>query len=282
MQLEQRVAPGALSVSQLTSLIKENLEAEVGEVWVVGEISNLKTAPSGHTYFTLKDERSQIAAVLFRNHASVLTFQLVDGQEVLVRGRVSLYTTRGKLQLYVELVEPRGAGALQLAFEQLKRKLAAEGLFSEARKRSLPPLPRCVGIVTAPKGAAVHDMLTILHSRFPLLRVVIRPSRVQGAEAAAEIATSIDDLNRLGGVDVMIVGRGGGSLEDLWPFNEEVVARAISRSAIPVVSAVGHEVDFTIADLVADKRAATPTAAAEMVVPRYDDIVELLKEADRA
>jgi len=282
MQLEERVASRALTVTELTSIIKDTLEGYVGEVWVVGEISNFKAAPSGHVYFTLKDENSQIAVVMFRRHAAALPFLPADGQEVLVRGQVSLYAARGNLQLYAELVEPRGVGALQVAFERLKAKLAAEGLFASERKRPLPPFPRCVGIVTAPRGAAIHDMLSILFARFPRLRVVIRPVRVQGVEAAAEIAEAVGDLNRLGGVDVMIVGRGGGSLEDLWPFNEEIVARAIAASEVPVVSAVGHEVDYTIADFVADKRAPTPTAAAEMVVPSYEEVTRQLEESAAA
>lgn len=282
MQLEERVASRALTVTELTSIIKDTLEGYVGEVWVVGEISNCKAAPSGHIYFTLKDENSQISVVMFRRYASALSFLPADGQEVLVRGQVSLYAARGNLQLYAELVEPRGVGALQVAFERLKGKLAAEGLFASERKRPLPPFPRCIGIVTAPRGAAIHDMLSVLFTRFPRLRVVIRPVRVQGVEAAAEIAEAVGDLNRLGGVDVMIVGRGGGSLEDLWPFNEEVVARAIAASEVPVVSAVGHEVDYTIADFVADKRAPTPTAAAEMVVPSYEEVARQLEESAAA
>ena len=263
-----------LTISELNDLIKGTLEKRLDALWVAGEISNFKAAPSGHCYFTLKDDKSQISAVMFRRQGSLLRFTPEGGMAVLCFGRVSLYTVRGDLQLYVEDMEPQGQGALALAFEQLKKKLAAEGLFAPERKRELPFLPRSIGIVTSDKGAALHDMLRIIRDRYSDRRVVIRPVKVQGEGAAWEIAQAIVDLNRLGTIDVMIVGRGGGSLEDLWAFNEEVVARAIYTSVVPVVSAVGHEIDFTIADFVADQRAPTPTAAAEMILPRKVDLAE--------
>ncbi len=261
-----------LTVSQLNQRIRESLEAAFDEVWVAGEISNFRVPPSGHFYFSLKDRRSQIAAVMFRSANQLLPFRPEDGMEVIVRGRVGIYEARGDLQLCVETMEPRGLGAQQLALEQLKQRLAAEGLFADARKRALPFLPRAVGIVTALKGAAIHDLLSVLRSRAPGVRIVIRPVRVQGKGAAPDIAQAVADLNRLGKPDVIIVGRGGGSLEDLWAFNDERVARAIAASRVPVVSAVGHEIDFTISDLVADRRAPTPTAAAAMVVPDERDL----------
>lgn len=261
-----------LTVSQLNQRIRESLEATLDEVWVAGEISNFRVPPSGHFYFSLKDRRSQIAAVMFRSANQLLPFRPEDGMEVIVRGRVGIYEARGDLQLCVEAMEPRGLGAQQLALEQLKQRLAAEGLFADARKRALPFLPRAVGIVTALKGAAIHDLLFVLRSRAPGVRIVIRPVRVQGKGAAPDIAQAVADLNRLGKPDVIIVGRGGGSLEDLWAFNDERVARAIAASRVPVVSAVGHEIDFTISDLVADRRAPTPTAAAAMVVPDERDL----------
>jgi exodeoxyribonuclease VII large subunit len=261
-----------LTVSQLNQRIRESLEAAFDEVWVAGEISNFRVPPSGHFYFSLKDRRSQIAAVMFRSANQLLPFRPEDGMEVIARGRVGIYEARGDLQLCVEAMEPRGLGAQQLALEQLKQRLAAEGLFADARKRALPFLPRAVGIVTALKGAAIHDLLFVLRSRAPGVRIVIRPVRVQGKGAAPDIAQAVADLNRLGKPDVIIVGRGGGSLEDLWAFNDERVARAIAASRVPVVSAVGHEIDFTISDLVADRRAPTPTAAAAMVVPDERDL----------
>jgi exodeoxyribonuclease VII large subunit len=263
-----------LTISELNELIKGTLEKHLDALWVAGEISNFKAAPSGHCYFTLKDDKSQISAVMFRRQGSLLRFTPENGMAVLCFGRVSVYTVRGDLQLYVDDMEPQGQGALALAFEQLKKKLAAEGLFAEERKRELPFLPRAIGIVTSDKGAALHDMLRIIRDRYPDRRVVIRPVKVQGDGAAREIADAIMDLNRFGTIDVMIVGRGGGSLEDLWAFNEEIVARAIHASVVPVVSAVGHEIDFTIADFVADRRAPTPTAAAQMVLPRKADLAE--------
>ncbi len=264
------------SVSELTRDIKRHLEGEFFDVWVVGEISNFKQPSSGHLYFTLKDERSQLPAVMFRSASRSLRFRPEDGMAVAARGPLTVYEPRGAYQLQVESMEPRGKGALQLAFEQLKEKLKKEGLFDAERKKPLALLPRKIGIVTSPTGAAVRDICRILHSRFPNLEVVLYPAQVQGNLAAAEIAQGIRVLNRLAECDALIVGRGGGSLEDLWPFNEESVARAIAASKIPVISAVGHEVDFTIADFVADVRAPTPSAAAEMVVARKDRFSEHL------
>jgi exodeoxyribonuclease VII large subunit len=263
-----------LSVSELNELIKGSLESHLDTVWVQGEISNFRVPPSGHCYFTLKDDRSQICAVMFRRQGLNLRFTPENGMAVLCFGRVSLYTVRGDLQLYVEEIEPQGQGALYIAFEQLKKKLLAQGLFAEERKRRLPFLPTTIGIVTSDGGAALRDMLRIIDDRYSDRRVVVRSVKVQGDGAAREIARAIYDLNRLGGVDVMVIGRGGGSLEDLWAFNEEMVARAIFASNVPVVSAVGHEIDFTIADFVADCRAPTPTAAAEMILPRKLDLRE--------
>ena len=263
-----------LTVSELNQIVKGTLERELGTFWVVGEISNFRVPPSGHFYFTLKDDKSQISAVMFRRQGLTLSFQPEDGMEVLCSGRISLYSVRGDLQLYVETMEPRGRGTLYLAFEQFKKRLGEEGLFAPERKRPLPVLPASIGIVTSLQGAALRDMLRILGDRFPERRVIIRPVKVQGEGAALEIAQGITELGHSGLVEVMIVGRGGGSLEDLWAFNEEAVARAIFASPVPVISAVGHEVDFTIADFVADHRAPTPTAAAEMVVPRRGELME--------
>ena len=255
-----------LTVSALTALVRGVLEENFDQVWVEGEISNFASPQSGHCYFTLKDAGAQLRVVMFRGAARALKFTPKDGMRVLVRGRLTLFEPRGEYQLVAEYLEPQGIGGLQLAFIQLKERLAREGLFSEAHKKEIPKLPRRIGVVTSPTGAAIRDILTVLTRRFANLEILICPVRVQGEGAALEIAGAIDDLNRLGGLDVMIVGRGGGSLEDLWAFNEESVARAIHRSAVPVISAVGHEVDFTIADFVADLRAATPSAAAELVV----------------
>lgn len=277
LPLSSGEARAFLTVSELNQIVKETLERRLDAVWVVGEISNFRVPPSGHFYFTLKDDRSQIAAVMFRNQGLTLSFQPENGMEVLCFGRVGLYTVRGDLQIYIETMEPRGQGALCVAFEQLKTRLGAEGLFAPERKRPLPFLPRSIGIVTSLKGAALRDMLRILGDRFSDRRIVLRPVKVQGEGSAAEIAEGITELGHSGEVDVMIVARGGGSLEDLWSFNEEVVARAIFASPVPVVSAVGHEVDFTIADFVADHRAPTPTAAAGMVIPRKGDLTDQIQ-----
>jgi exodeoxyribonuclease VII large subunit len=277
LPLSSGEARAFLTVSELNQIVKETLERRLDAVWVVGEISNFRVPPSGHFYFTLKDDRSQIAAVMFRNQGLTLSFQPENGMEVLCFGRVGLYTVRGDLQIYIETMEPRGQGALYVGFEQLKTRLGAEGLFAPERKRPLPFLPRSIGIVTSLKGAALRDMLRILGDRFSDRRIVLRPVKVQGEGSAAEIAEGITELGHSGEVDVMIVARGGGSLEDLWSFNEEVVARAIFASPVPVVSAVGHEVDFTIADFVADHRAPTPTAAAGMVIPRKGDLTDQIQ-----
>lgn len=256
-----------LSVSDLTRLLRASLEAAYAEVWVAGEISNFRTPGSGHFYFCLKDRRSQIAAVMFRSAQRYLPFKPQDGLQVIAHGRISVYEARGDLQLYVDTLEPLGLGGVQLALEQLKQRLATEGLFDAARKRPLPVWPRAVGVVTAFTGAAIHDIVTTLRARMPAVRIIVRAVRVQGRYAGADIAAALTELATVSAVDVVIVGRGGGSMEDLWAFNEERVARAIVASPVPVVSAVGHEIDITLADLAADCRAATPTAAAALVVP---------------
>jgi exodeoxyribonuclease VII large subunit len=266
------------TVSQLTARLREVLEQQIPPFWVEGEISNLRVPGSGHAYFTLKDDQAQIRAVLFRNRLRRIRFEPEDGLHVIAFGSLEVYAPRGEYQMVVELMEPKGAGALQVAFEQLKARLMAEGLFDAGRKRPLPRFPRKIGIVTSPTGAAIRDMLRVIGRRFRDLHILIRPVRVQGDGAALEIAEGIADLNRLGDVDVIIVGRGGGSLEDLWAFNEEVVARAIAASKAPVISAVGHEVDFTIADFVADLRAPTPSAAAELVVREKEAVVESVRD----
>jgi len=254
-----------LSVSRLVNLAKDLIEENFLEVRVEGEISNLVTPASGHLYFTLKDDRAQLRAVMFRLHARVLRCHPENGMKVFCAGRMSVYPQRGDLQMLVEDLEPAGVGGLQQALEELKSRLGAEGLFADERKRPLPAFPGTVGVVTSATGAAIHDILQTLRRRGAGVRVLLRPVRVQGDEAAAEIVEAIADLNRQGEADVLIVGRGGGSLEDLWAFNREEVARAIFGSGIPVISAVGHEVDVTIADLVADRRAPTPSGAAEIV-----------------
>lgn len=255
----------AVSVSRLADLLKEVVEDNFMQVAVEGEISNFATPASGHWYFSLKDERAQLRAVMFRSQNRLLRFRPENGMKVICTGRVSLYTQRGELQLVAEAMEPCGIGGLQVAFDQLKEKLSAEGLFAAASKQPLPAFPATVGVVTSATGAAIHDVLNVLRRRCPGIRVILRPVLVQGEAAAGDIASAIDDLNRQGQADVLIVGRGGGSIEDLWAFNEEEVARAIFASNIPVISAVGHEVDVTIADYVADVRAPTPSAAAELV-----------------
>jgi exodeoxyribonuclease VII large subunit len=261
------------TVSQINALARDLLESTYFDLWVEGEVSNLRSPGSGHLYFTLKDAGAQMTAVLFRTQASQLKFSLEDGLKVLARGRLSLYEARGTYQLICQWMEPAGRGSLQLAFEQLKRRLGEEGLFDAARKRPLPALPQHIAIITSPSGAALRDFLHVLGRRYANMQVTIHPVRVQGSEAAPEIAEAIRRLNRLGGFDVLVLARGGGSLEDLWPFNEEVVARAVAESRLPVISAVGHEVDFTIADFAADLRAATPSAAAEMVIASKEELV---------
>jgi exodeoxyribonuclease VII large subunit len=269
------------SVSELSRRLSATLEERFPTVWVEGEISNFKVYGSGHAYFTLKDENAQLRAVLFRNRMRRIRFEPADGLHVLAFGAIELYPQRGEFQLVVELLEPRGLGALQLAFEQLKERLGREGLFDAARKRPLPRFPRKIGIVTSPRGAALHDMLRVIGRRFGEIHVVLAPAKVQGDGAAAEVAQGIRELNALGGVDVIIVGRGGGSLEDLWAFNDEMLARTIAVSKIPVISAVGHEVDFTIADFVADVRAATPSQAAELVVREKRAVADSVGELGR-
>ncbi|MDP7277797.1 MAG: exodeoxyribonuclease VII large subunit [Planctomycetaceae bacterium] len=262
----------ALTVSELTREIKELLEASYPSVWVSGEISNCRPARSGHVYLTLKDEQAQLSAVIWRNTAARLPFELVDGLEVVAQGSVDVYPPRGSYQLIIRQVTPRGVGALELAFRQLQERLAAEGLFDEDRKRPLPRFPERIALVTSPTGAAVRDMLQVITRRWPAVEIVLLPVRVQGSGAAEEIAAALARVPLLPRVDVVIAGRGGGSLEDLWAFNEEVVARAIAACPVPVVSAVGHEIDVSIADLVADVRALTPSEAGELVVPRRDEL----------
>jgi len=269
--------PDVYSVSEIVGRIKNSLERSFAEVWIQGEISNLKAAPSGHAYLTLKDAGAQIAAVCFKTVFGRLRFEPSDGLEVVARGRISVYATRGQMQFIIDRMEPVGHGALQLAFEQLKERLAREGLFDPSRKKPLPQLPSKIGVVTSPTGAAIQDILRVLKRRNDRVDVLICPTRVQGESAAAEIAAGIGELNRRGGLDVIIIGRGGGSLEDLWPFNEEIVARAVYASGIPVISAVGHEIDFTISDFTADLRAPTPSAAAEMVAGARTELVDRLQ-----
>lgn len=269
------------SVSELSLEIRNLLEQQFPDVWVTGEVSNFRAATSGHLYFTLKDASAQIRAVCFRNQARYLKFKPQDGISVIARGHLSVYEARGEYQFYVDYLEPAGLGALQLAFEQLKAKLAAEGLFDTARKKPLPVLPRTIGIVTSPTGAVIRDILRVLRRRFRNMNVLLYPVKVQGEGAAEEIAQGIEYFNRHALVDVIIVARGGGSLEDLWAFNEETVARTIAASRIPVISAVGHETDFTISDFVADLRAPTPSAAAELVVHRKQDLEAELDERVR-
>ena len=256
----------ALSVSELTDRIQGLLEVDLHDVWVEGEVSNLRLAESGHWYFSLKDAKAQVRAVVWKTATRLIRFRPRDGMKVVARGSVRVYPPRGEYQVSVEVLEPLGKGSLQQAFEDLKQRLGREGLFEAARKRPLPMLPRRIGVVTSPGGAVVRDILRVLSSRFAGLEVLIYPARVQGPEAAAELVQGVRALNRLPEVDVILLARGGGSLEDLWPFNDEALARAIAASRVPVISAVGHETDFTIADFVADLRAATPSAAAERVV----------------
>lgn len=264
------------TVSELTKEIKTLLETGFETVWVRGEISSFKVPSSGHFYFNLKDETALLACVMFRFKNQYLKFDLKDGLEVICGGRITLYEPRGNYQLLIEVIEPLGLGALQLQFEQLKEKLEREGLFSPAHKKPIPTLPQKIALITSPTGAAIRDMLQILNRRFSNLEILLLPVSVQGEKAAPEIVAAIQKVNQLAEHDVIILGRGGGSLEDLWAFNEEVVARAIFNSEIPIVSAVGHEIDFTIADFVADLRAPTPSAAAELVVKNKADLKNLL------
>jgi exodeoxyribonuclease VII large subunit len=263
-------------VSELTREIKGLLESRFPLFWVEGEISNLRTPSSGHSYFSLKDAQAQIRAVIFKYESELLPFKLEDGLHVVGLGRITVYEPRGEYQIVFETLEPKGYGALQLAFEQLKERLGKEGLFLSERKKPLPFLPQRVAVVTSPTGAAIRDFLRVLQRRYANVEVLIYPVRVQGNEAAPEIVEALDQINRELKVDVIVLTRGGGSLEDLWPFNEEEVARAIARSTIPVISAVGHEVDFTIADFAADLRAPTPSAAAELLVRPKEDLTALV------
>lgn len=266
------------TVSELTGLLRTSIEEQFSDIWLEGELSNVRAPGSGHIYCTLKDKTSQIRAVLFRSSAVRVRFALQEGMQVVVRGRLTVYELRGEYQIVLDTVEPKGIGALQLAFEQLKERLAAEGLFDQDKKKLLPAFPRTVGVVTSLTGAAVRDILAVLRRRWPTLHILIAPVQVQGESAGRQIAEALAALNDWGSVDVIIVGRGGGSLEDLWSFNEEVVVRAIAASHIPVVSAVGHEIDVTLADFAADLRAPTPSAAAEAVVPVLAEVVERLRE----
>src|SRR5262245_43448498 len=276
----------ALSVSELTDRIQGVLETEFFDVWVEGEISNLKIASSGHWYFKLKDDKAVIDAVVWRNDARLVRFKPREGMKVLARGQLRVYPPRGSYQISVQVIEPLGKGSLQQAYEELKEKLEKEGLFAPSRKRPLPMLPRRIGVVTSPTGAVLKDILRLLRSRYANLEVLVYPAHVQGDDAAGDVAQGIRALNKLsarpGGprLDVILLARGGGSLEDLWAFNEEGVARAIAASAIPTISAVGHETDLTIADFVADLRAATPSAAAERVVQAKEDLQACVRALD--
>ncbi len=269
------------TVAELTRAIRGALETKFGAVWVRGEISNYKLHPSGHQYFTLKDQRAQIACLIFRNTMPPLRTPLIDGAQVQVYGEVSVFEARGQYQLSVQILQPRGLGLLQAKFEALKRKLEAEGLFAAERKRPLPKFPRRIGIVTSPSGAAIRDILNVLKRRAPWLQVLINPVRVQGSGAAAEIAVAIRELSTPNEnwrpIDLIVIARGGGSMEDLWEFNEEIVVRTIVDVSVPIVSAIGHEIDFTICDFVADLRAPTPSAAAELIAP---DIVDLRRRIE--
>ncbi|MBE6699112.1 MAG: exodeoxyribonuclease VII large subunit [Ruminococcaceae bacterium] len=271
MQTERQ----ALSVTQLNEYLKMVLEGDrvLSSVFVRGEISNFKLYSSGHAYFTLKDEAGQLKSVMFRSYFSRLAFLPEDGMRVIAHGRVSVYETNGQYQLYVDDLQPDGAGSLAIRFEQLKRKLAAEGLFDESRKRPLPKMPKRIGVITSPSGAAVHDIINVLGRRFPATEMILYPSEVQGAQAPAQLISGVEFFSMTGLVDVIILGRGGGSAEDLWAFNDEYLARAVASCSVPVISAVGHESDFTICDFVADRRAPTPSAAAEIAVPDMGEIL---------
>ncbi len=278
--LQSAAEPRIATVSELTRELKKLVEGAFMEVWVTGEVSNFRNPTSRHYYFSLKDEECQLSAVLFGGRDR-LSFDLVDGLELVCRGRITVYGPRGNYQIVIEECFPKGKGALQLAFEQLKKKLDDEGLFKREHKKPLPFLPRKIGVVTSPTGAAIRDIIHVLTRRYPAIEILLYPVKVQGEGAAAEIARAIAAMNRRIDIDVLIVGRGGGSLEDLWAFNEEVVARAIFASRIPLISAVGHEIDFTIADFVADVRAPTPSAAAEIVVPVRAELVQLIRDRRR-
>ena len=271
MQTERQT----LSVTQLNEYLKMLLDGDrvLSSVFVRGEISNFKLYSSGHAYFTLKDDAGQLKSVMFRSYFSRMAFLPEDGMRVIAHGRVSVYESSGQYQLYVDDLQPDGAGSLAMRFEQLKRKLAAEGLFDESRKRPLPPMPRRIGVITSPSGAAVHDIINVLGRRFPAAEMILYPSEVQGTQAPAQLISGVEFFSMTGLVDVIILGRGGGSAEDLWAFNDEYLARAVASCSIPVISAVGHESDFTICDFVADRRAPTPSAAAEIAVPDMGEIL---------
>ncbi|HZK18375.1 MAG TPA: exodeoxyribonuclease VII large subunit [Clostridia bacterium] len=272
-----------LTVSELNSQIKSLFEEDytLSNVWIKGEISNYTKATSGHLYFTLKDKASRLRSVMFRSRASRLQFRPESGMAVIARGYVSVYERDGQYQLYVEGMEPDGVGALYVAYEQLKQKLQEEGLFDRARKKEIPILPQCIGVVTSSKGAALHDIVRVARQRWPGVKMVLAPVAVQGEAAPTEISEGIGLLNKTEGVDLIIAGRGGGSIEELWAFNTEIVARSIYDSDIPIISAVGHETDFTIADMVADARAATPSAAAEMAVPDKGEMIRHIENVRR-
>ena len=273
---EQPLARRIWRVADLVSAVRTTVERGYTDVWVEGEISNFRPSESGHLYFTLKDGDAQLRIVMFRSQARLLRFRPESGMQIIARGRITIYDARGELQLSAEFLEPVGAGALQLAFEQLKARLAQEGLFDASRRKPIPPLPRRIGIITSPRGAALHDMLNILARRHENVGILIYPAQVQGETAAAEVAAGVKYFNRTKNVDVIIVARGGGSIEDLAAFNDEALARTIAASTLPVISAVGHETDFTIADFVADLRAPTPSAAAELVIESKHRLAEHL------
>lgn len=277
MQTERQT----LSVTQLNEYLKMVIDGDrvLSNVFVRGEISNFKLYSSGHAYFTLKDDAGQLKSVMFRSYFSRLAFLPEDGMRVIAHGRVSVYESSGQYQLYVDDIQPDGAGSLAMRFEQLKRKLAAEGLFDESRKRPLPSMPRRIGVITSPSGAAVHDIINVLGRRFPAAEMILYPSEVQGAQAPAQLISGVEFFSMTGLVDVIILGRGGGSAEDLWAFNDEYLARAVASCSVPVISAVGHESDFTICDFVADRRAPTPSAAAELAVPDRGEILRGLTNA---
>ena len=270
-----------LSVTQLNEYLKMLLDGDrvLSNVFVRGEISNYKLYSSGHAYFTLKDDAGQLKSVMFRSYCSRMAFLPEDGMRVIAHGRVSVYESSGQYQLYVDDMQPDGAGSLAMRFEQLKRKLAAEGLFDESRKRPLPPMPRRIGVITSPSGAAVHDIIHVLGRRFPASEMILYPSEVQGTQAPAQLIAGVEFFSMTQLVDVIILGRGGGSAEDLWAFNDEYLARAVASCSVPIISAVGHESDFTICDFVADRRAPTPSAAAEIAVPDMREILRSLLSA---
>lgn len=281
-RIQQTKEPRIYSVSEITGDIKSLLERSYTDIWISGEITDFRNRTGRHLYFALKDEASKIRAVIFNAEGRKIPFELKDGLEVICHGSIDVYAPQGSYSIIIDYIEPKGIGALQLAFEQLKKKLEAEGLFERARKKPIPYLPKKIGVVTSPTGAAIRDIVHVLTRRFPNIEILLSPVRVQGEGAAKEIAAAIGGMNQRCDIDVMIVGRGGGSIEDLWAFNEEVVARAIFSSRIPIISAVGHEIDFTIADFVADSRAATPSAAAEIAVPVKDELKAMLADRQRA